>query len=111
MLQIEQAFKLKFLPKLKATIKAEVKRSQADASGTGSIAVSSAMAEDAAFGASPAGTPGTKGKGPKADEDENEEANEEYQEGKLRFAGVWVQSVSKSALGCWLGSWSVQAPI
>ena len=91
MLQVEESFHKHFLPRLQAAVKAEVKRSKADTSGTGAIAVSRAIPEDG--GGLPAGAAGVSNatrahKSEKQDEDENEEDNEEYNEGKLRFAGT-----------------------
>lgn len=103
-LQISQCFHTKFVPRLQAAVKAEVKRSRADAS-LGSMAVSSANVEEGA--ALPAGTAGAsdaarKRKSEKEDEDENEENNEEYQEGKLRFAGAcsWGHGPPEALCDC-----------
>ena len=86
-LQIEQAFHRYFIPRLQATVKAEVKRAKSDASGTGAIAVSATAPEDGGAGAANVPDSVRAKKSEKQDEDENEEDNEEYNEGKLRFAG------------------------
>ncbi|KAL3142271.1 hypothetical protein ABBQ38_002614 [Trebouxia sp. C0009 RCD-2024] len=87
---VAEVFKTNFMLKLQTAVKQELKKANAAAAVT-QMSVAGMGGEEQ--GAAARGTPDSDGTGTaarkseKEEEDENVEENEEYQEGKLRFAG------------------------